>query len=240
MKKILATALAISLFFQPVVSLAQSNLDDASGRLRFLQSSLDQEVQRNKTWLWWWGVIQGGLTVGQLVAVPFSNHDDQLDWYVGAGSSALGLATFWIIPYRIHSINQQMQALRSDLNISPDGTTSVAQAEKLMDKAIAIEKESHGIFAHLTNVILDVGAGAIIYFGFDHKLSGAITAGSGVVLGEILILTQPNHLKYDLEAYQQGAWRNVPGVQHSESGPRWAMAPWIGKDQYGLGVRIDF
>jgi hypothetical protein len=46
----------------------------------------------------------------------------------------------------------------------------------------------------VANVGLSALGGGIVAFGYDHYLSGAITAGVGAALGEAQLLTQPTGL----------------------------------------------
>ena len=80
----------------------------------------------------------------------------------------------------------------------------LVDAERRLVNDARDERLLSGWWSHAANVAINTGAFLFLGLGYHHWLSGAITGGVGVVIGEAVILTQPVQNIDDLARYQRG------------------------------------
>jgi hypothetical protein len=168
--------------------------------------------EANRAWAWRrnWTLVNVALTVGSFAVVPLVEREDRPDWIVsGAGSGITALTTF-IFPLRVEAAADELESL------SPAERTRALP--RLWRESAEDEHDRVTWPWHVANFALSAGAGAIIAFGYDHYLSGAITAAAGTALGEVQLWTQPTGL--GLECAGERAW--LPSFSYA---PRSAGAP---------------
>jgi hypothetical protein len=144
------------------------------------------EAKRARTWRYAWSGINAGLMVGSFAILPAVDRETWPDWIVsGAGSGVTLLAT-WFWPLRAESAADELDALPP--------AERVRALPRLLRESAEDEHDRVTWPWHVANAGLSLGAGAIIAFGYDHYVSGAVTAVAGTALGEVQILTQPTEL----------------------------------------------
>lgn len=181
---------------------------------------LRSEARRAKTWRYTWTAINAGLTVGAFAAVPLVSREDRPDFVVsGVGSAVTTLCT-WIWPLRVEAAADELDALPP---------ADLAQRLRLRDESARDERERIRWPWHVANVGLATVGGAVIAFGYQHYLSGALTALAGSALGEVQLFTQPTGL---LEERATGL-RLVPRLSLS---PRFGS----GASSWLVGVAAQF
>lgn len=150
-------------------------------------------AEADRAWAWRrnWTLINVGLMAGSFALVPLVNHEDRPDWIISGAGSGITAITTWFFPLRVESAAEELEAL-----------PAARRAERLPRLWRESAEDEHDRVTwpwHVANVALSAGAGAIIAFGYDHYVSGAVTAVAGTALGEVQILTQPTQLDLDCQ-----------------------------------------
>jgi len=190
---------------------AEPQLGEIDGRARlvWIDQRLMREAPRMKFWNWGWAIGIGGAGVGTLIAAPFANPEDRIDYYTGAVAAAIGVAPFIFSPPRVVG---DARELHGKLTGAPPRTdTEVCQL--LVDaegKLVRDARNAHATtawWAHVGNVVFN--AGIVLFEGLAYQrwTGGLINGISGVVVGEAVILSQPTRNIDDLAAYNRGDLR---------------------------------
>ena len=66
-----------------------------------------------------------------------------------------------------------------------DGCAAELRANQLRAAAVDDEAFATGPVMHLANAVLNLAAGLVLGLGYDRWASGAITAASGIAVGEL-------------------------------------------------------
>ena len=139
------------------------------------REALRTEAHRGRVWGVGWAMANGALLVGSVSAIPFFDHDQQIDLAFGAGTSAIGVVSTlaspvtWLHPY--------------------DDCDAV---ERELSRAADAQAFGKSWLAHTGNVLINGGAGLALGLGWDHWRSAAIQGGVGILVGELMIYTQPD------------------------------------------------
>jgi len=179
-------------------------------RLDFLTSRI--ETQRRHAEWWWTGflnVYAAGLAVQTTRAAsrgrgfflyPGRNAAERADLIYSAVKAAGGVVRFAVQPYG------GIEGTSSFVHL-PEGTaremqTKVAQAEHVLAQNADATTPFGPWYAHLLNVLIN-GAGVLITgLGYDDWQTGTVSAGVGIMMGELSFVTQPWEADDDLEAYE--------------------------------------
>jgi len=71
---------------------------DGESRLHRTDTRLSATAHRAQVWTWVWGIGIVAATMGNLAPLPFVAKGDGIDWYVGAGTTIVGLVPLLIAP----------------------------------------------------------------------------------------------------------------------------------------------
>ena len=169
-------------------------------RIRFLEERLVAHKEHAQIWYWAWMAVNSGATVGLSIAAGVTDDTpDRVDFASQAGLAALGVADLLFRPlearYGADPIRSMPEATREQKLIK------LQAAEDLLYRNAARAAQRHDWVFHLMNVVLNVGVGIATGAARD-RTQGAISAGAGVVGGEIYILAQPAGPEEDWEKYQ--------------------------------------
>jgi hypothetical protein len=181
-------------------------------------AELQREAQRARTWRYGWTAINGGLTLGAFAAVPLVSREDRPDFVVSGIGSAITTICTWIWPLRVEGAAAELEAMMP--------TERARQAEGLRRESARDERERIRWPWHVANLGLAAAGGAVIAFGYEHYLSGALTAAAGGALGEVQLFTQPTAL---IDA-KTGGLRLVP---------RLALTPKLGPTPTSWGLAVS-
>lgn len=210
---------------------------DAEERLGFIRERLAHEAGRARVWSEVWSLGWGLLTGAQLALVPiFEDEGTRADMLVGAGSSAIGLIGQLILPLKVINDQKQLEASPNGSATDPDRCARLKRAEEMFIQDAENEAEGRSFLMHGANVLINVGALLILGLGFDRWESGAINAAAGLVLGEVMIFTQPAGLEDDLERYRK-ADLPAPGESHAR---RWILTPVFSQNDLGIALTMSF
>jgi hypothetical protein len=152
-------------------------------------AALEREAERARVWRYTWSGINAGLTLGSFVAVPLVDRESRPDWIVSGIGSGITLLATWFFPLRVEDAAEELAAL-------PPAERAKRLPALLRESALD-ERERVTWPWHVANLGLSAAGGAVIAFGFDHYLSGALTAAGAAILGELQLFTQPTGLAQD-------------------------------------------
>lgn len=177
-------------------------------RIGFLQQRFDEGQGSAKTW--WWGWLWGyaGITTAQMAvyfAVPADSEDNKTTrdiMLVGAASSFLGVIGQIITPMTPAYAGDELRGL-------PESTTQqraakLRRGEALLKESAEREEFGRSWIAHGACVVVNLGAGLIIWQGMHHSFTdGLVNFGAGMLISEIQIFTQPMRAVHDLAEYRR-------------------------------------
>lgn len=207
---------------------------DAEARLDFIRTRLSRESARARVWSEAWIMGWSILTGAQLVLVPaFDDQGTRADLLVGAGSSAIGLAGQLVLPLEVIGDQRRLEDSLKKSPETPDRCALLRQAEEMFIKDAENEAEGRGWLMHGANALINIGAMLILGLGFDRWESGAVNGAAGLVIGELMILTQPAALEDDLDRYRRADLRALQAR-------RWLLTPLISRNDLGLALTLSF
>jgi len=179
---------------------------DPELRLRFIDEHLARTAHRALIWTWGWGVGIGVATIGNLVPLLFVDREDRVDWYVGAGTTIVGVVPLLIAPLAVVGDARDLR-LRLDARTATDDVCALlADAEAKLVRDAQNQSDGQRWWLHVGNVLLNTGVGLFLGIGYHHWVAGAFNAVLGSVIGEAIILTQPTSTIGDLQTYRAGAF----------------------------------
>jgi hypothetical protein len=174
---------------------------DCAARVAFVQAKLDADVQRWKLWRWGWGIGYTALAAGQVGLAQLSDDEgEQVELYVGAGKSILGLVPLFFDPL---PAPEDAEALRA--------SGSCADAERYLAASARNEAFARGWLGHVANVAVNGGGLLIVGIGYDRWVTGALGAVVGIAIGEVQTFTRPS-------ASLKASWVVTPTVGAESAG----------------------
>lgn len=160
--------------------------------------------------LWWWGFAAVYTAAGIVQTVMSFTVDDpglRVDSAVGAGSTWLGVAGMFLSP--IPAVWQAAERARV-----------TGRYDEALARAAEAEAEGRAWYNHVACVVVALGAGAILWLGYDRPESAAINAAGNLLVGELNLLTQPRRaLSYRERGTAQ--WHVVPGLGGAQLALQW-------------------
>ncbi|MCC6338042.1 MAG: hypothetical protein IT380_29120 [Myxococcales bacterium] len=200
----------------------------AKERLAWLSQALSAEAPKSRRWLGAWGATYGLLTVGQLSAVGFTDNAADPDWYVGALTSALGLAFTLVSPPEAQPAAPGF-AQKASRATEADTCLLVAEGERLLREGAASQTRARAWYLHVLNVAANVGLGLVLGLAHDRWVPGVVNFALGVGLIEATLFTAPTGLVDAWDEYR-GAKRTAvrfflgPGLAPGGAGVRWGFS----------------
>jgi hypothetical protein len=176
---------------------------DGELRLQWIDAHLSATARRARIWTWGWGIGISAATVGNLAPLPFVAKSDRIDWYVGAGTTVIGIVPLLIAPLDVIGDAQALHAAVASR--AYDVCRLLADAEVRLVRDANNQADGRRWWLHVGNVILNVGVGLFLGLGYHHWGAGAWNAFGGSAIGEAIILTQPTGTVEDLRRYRAGA-----------------------------------
>jgi hypothetical protein len=178
---------------------------DGASRLHWIDTHLLATAHRAQVWTWGWGIGIVAATMGNLAPLPFVARGDRIDWYVGAGTTIVGL-----VPLLIAPLDVVADARRLHVQVMADTSADhvcrwLADAEATLVRDAKNQSDGQRWWLHVGNVLLNTGVGLFLGLGYHHWGAGAWNAFGGSAIGEAIILTQPMGTIQDLRHYREGA-----------------------------------
>ena len=179
---------------------------DGRLRLEWIDQRLSHEAHRMSRWNYGWAIGIGASGIGTLIAVPFVDPDDRVDYYTGATLAAIGVLPFLLAPPDVIQDGRELHAKLRDFPPRSDAAVCemLGDAERRLVEDARNERLLSGWWSHAANLAINTGAFLFLGLGYHHWLTGAINGGAGFVIGEAVIFTQPTGTIDDLARYQRG------------------------------------
>jgi len=190
----------------PIPAVAEPSLAsiDPVRRLDFIDAHLTSAERRARVWTYGWVGGIGAAGIGSLLAVPFVASENRVDWYTGAVSAGVGVATLVIVPPAVLDAGPALRAKIAGWAPGADVCPLLLVAEADLVRVARDEERQGRWYVHLGNLLFNVGLGLFLGVGFHHWKAGAINAGVGTAVGEALIFTRPSAAIDDLATYRAG------------------------------------
>jgi hypothetical protein len=174
-------------------------------RLGWIEDRLTDAEHKARLWEYGWVAGIGAAGIASLAAVPFVAPENRVDWYTGAVSAGVGVATLLVVT---PVVLDAAPALRAEVaRAAPADLCPVLRLAESDLVRVAQDEERQGRwYVHLGNVLFNVGLGLFLGLGYHHWEAGAVNAAAGIAVGEALILTRPRAAIHDLDTYRAGAF----------------------------------
>lgn len=179
---------------------------DPEVRLRFIDQHLTRTAHRAQLWTTGWGVGIGVATVGNLVPLFYVAPANRVDWYVGAGTTIVGIVPLLIAPLDVVGDARALGARLTARSPTDDICLLLADAETRLVRDAKNQADGQRWWLHFGNVVLNSGVGLFLALGYHHWAAGAFNGIFGSAIGEAIILTQPTSTMDDLNEYQAGSF----------------------------------
>jgi hypothetical protein len=177
---------------------------DPELRLRWIDDRLARTAHAARVWTWGWGTGLVVATAANLAPLGFVAPEDRIDWYVGAGTTVIGVVPLVIAPLDVVGDSRALRARLAARVPADDVCLLLADAEARLVRDAQNQIDGRRWWMHVANVALNTGVGLFLGLGYHHWLAGAFNAVSGSAIGEAIILTQPTSSIHDLGAYRSG------------------------------------
>ncbi|HET6284864.1 MAG TPA: hypothetical protein VFH73_28160 [Polyangia bacterium] len=178
---------------------------DSRQRLAWIDAHLSETARKARIWTWGWGVGIVAATGANLVPLAFVSADQRIDWYVGAGTTIVGIVPLLIAPLDVIADARALHQEIAQSSAGDDVCRLLADAEARLVRDAANQTDGQRWWLHVGNVVLNTGVGLFLGLGYHHWGAGALNAGTGIAIGEAIILTQPTGSIGDLRSYRAGA-----------------------------------
>jgi len=205
---------------------------DAEARLGYVRAKLVRARKHATGWMVLFGSFNASVVIGQLASLPTTKPEERPDHYVCATAAAIGLLSIVAVPPA--PILAERRLARLEARWGGDRCGLLAEAERLLFGAARRQRFATSWLMHVGSFVFNTGVGLVLGLGFDRWQTGAISSSVGVLIGEIMFLSQPNYLVEDAERYKSGVVTTVPGP------PRATIAPWVPAGAAGAGVSVTW
>jgi hypothetical protein len=178
---------------------------DGEVRLTWIDGHLSATAHRARVWTWGWGIGIVAATLGNLAPLPFVAQGDRIDWYVGAGTTIVGIVPLLIAPLDVVDDAGRLHLRVAEESSADNVCRLLADAEQSLVRDAKNQSDGQRWWLHVGNVLLNTGVGLFLGVGYHHWGAGAWNALGGSAIGEAIILTQPTGTMADLRRYRMGA-----------------------------------
>jgi len=208
----------------------------AGERLDYLRARLARERSRAWAWSTGWKVTYGVLIGGQLALVPVLDQKEHPDLFVGAATSAIGLASLLVLPLPVLADQPTFEHRMLLADEKDDPCALLAEAEAIAIRDAEEAAFGRGWLIHSANLLIAVAAGLVMWQGFDDWESGLTALATNLAVGELMIWTQPSGLEDDLVRYRRGDLGQEPDAAKAA----WGLRPLVYYQGAGLALGARF
>ena len=206
-------------------------------------ASLETEIARvqGHSRIWWrsWLGVLSGLAVGQVGYALLKDGDDaettasRESLYVGAGFSALGLASVALRAPPVRSAMDELDGLPTG---SPEERSARhARALELRDEELAAMRRSRRWLAHLVPAALAGTGGVVLAVRNDGLSDGArVLLGVKTLLGTVLV----TELRIWTRPTFSSASEGQSGTAAASLAGSLAVLPWLDSGRGGQGLTL--
>jgi hypothetical protein len=157
-----------------------------------LRRAVATDVASTGTWRLTWGAVYGVGTLGQMIAVPALGPADQIDFYVGAFSTLVGVGFTLIATPDVYEDGPRLLARLGA--VAEAGCEQLADAELVVRNDAANERAAMAWYNHGLNVVFNAAVGVFLGLVYGHWVSGLVNFLVGAAIGEATIFTSPTKL----------------------------------------------
>ncbi len=210
-------------------SLAERSTEE---RMRFILERTQHAEEVTRTWTTVFSLSYLGLVAAQMgLIVIVDDPGARIDFAIGAVGSMIGVASLAIFraPVLVDRASIEELAPRA---MSGD-CAALAEAEAFLEADASNEDFGTSWLIHVGNVVFNLGIGLVMGLGYDRWISGAISAGVGILVGEVQILTRPTRMLDTLRRYQAGELGD-------DGAASLRVVPIVSPAQFGVGVSASF
>ena len=228
----LAPGASIAQAPQGAISGDLSGLSNAEidGRVAFLTERLE-DGQRNATF-WQEGFTVGwtvGAGLGTAQAVFSSNSKTRANGIVTAVKAAIGVTRLVVWPHPGRLGAEPILAIGGSSRQAKLARLEAGENQLARTKKYASSRTDW--LPHVANVGLNLAGGGVL-LGVGRTSDALVSAGIGIVFGELLIWSRPARSVQDVEDYRRDFVASVPSTPKVA----WRLAPRMG----GAAVEINF
>ncbi|MGC4119767.1 MAG: hypothetical protein QM765_35375 [Myxococcales bacterium] len=148
-------------------------------RFAFIQEQLDAGQLYAR--IWWYGWMAGytALTLGQAIPAGLAkDREDQVNFTVGAITSALSLVATGVMPLRSMYAGDKVRGLAPD-------PMRLEKAEEILFATAEDERFGRSWLFHVLGAGMGIAAGLVVWLGYGYLVDGFVTALGCVALNEI-------------------------------------------------------
>jgi hypothetical protein len=201
--------------------------DSVEQRYAFIQAELARDDPYARQWWTVWTALYSASVVGGgAVAAITTSHETRVSTGVLGAKSAVGVGTL-ALTYRGLFAREPES---NDATPEPPAMR-LAHAESILERRARAETAWTGWRAQVGSLAVNLGAGAVLWFGFGLHRAALVDVASGVAVSEVEILTAPNPALDSLRRYRAGELAPRPEQRLS-----WSIFPTPG----GGGLRLCF
>jgi len=200
---IVVLAVAFTLLVPASASADDRCPPDAEVRTQFIQRELQRDAANARMWSVGWGITSVAVAGGSFtLAALDSDKNARTGGYVWAGASLIPGALLLFFPLHVM---HDARALDADVAGEPDRCLVLARAEAFLERDASQEAAGTAWYTHAVAIGFNLTLGAVLAYTLDDLRNNAISAGIGIVLSELQILTQPVGAVRTLRQYRAGA-----------------------------------
>jgi len=194
---------------QLAVEPAATALTTQNQRASFaLEDALLAEGRRAFVWRTSWTAINAGLALGAVASVPLMPESERPSLWIAAATSSVSALFTFLFPLVVEDYAAELARLRAH-----HGSAERDTRVRTMYVTAAEDEGSRQQWPwHVINAVAALVPGAILWLAYDQLGAGLLQFGSGVLLGELALLTQPTGLA--------GRWKSTIALQaHVQAEP---------------------
>jgi hypothetical protein len=154
-----------------------------------LEASLRDEAESAFTWRVTWTSINGAVMVASIVGAFVLPRSQRPSSIIGAISAAVGTGFTWFLPLAVEADAESAAQLDS-----LPAQQRRARLQQLYTHSAEDEQDRIEWPWHAVSVLAALVPGMIIWLGYGQLGEGALSFATGLVLGELALLTQPTGL----------------------------------------------
>jgi hypothetical protein len=204
--------LGTQIFAQPPDT-GNDNIPDqeVNERLSWINNSLEKGEPGSRLWFWsFMGLYSAGtitqlslyFAASEIESDPEKQEYLRQDMMTGTITTALGV--IFLLAPPMPSINARDQYSGMPEENAETRKLKLEKAEDMLYASAKWEKENRAPIIHILNFGLNLGAGLVIWLGFQRTIvDGLITFIPGFIIGEIQLFTQPTRAERDWEQYEK-------------------------------------
>lgn len=180
-------ALVLAAMVMMAMAPARASAQEQDTRIREIEAELGPLEAPVERWWWSWLAIHLALAAGQATwAAVTDDHGTRVDRLTGMTSALLGAGMLLVF------VPPEMSA-PDDLAEHAGASTLERRrhAEDVFADVVRAEHRAHSLLNHLLLFGWAIASGTFLWLGYDRPVSGALQAGSVVLIGELRILTRP-------------------------------------------------